>query len=173
MNKLLTVGVVVAVVFAGLAFFGVSDGVDGKDGFSAQPGPDHYDVQLFHAGQVDGGMYVATTSSGAGTLTASQLANRQGYTRYLDVNATDAVTLTFPATSTLTGFIPSVGDCANIMLENSGDSNLTLAAGTGMDLQEPDGQNVVIGTTNYAKLTFCRTNSSDMVLWADESIPAD
>ena len=50
---------------------------------------------------------------------------------------------------------------------------VTLAAGTGVDLQESDGQNVVIGINNYAWLTCFRELSSDIVCRVDETIPAD
>jgi len=172
MNRLLTGGVVIALALSGLAFFGVNDGVDGRDGrVGAQSGPDHYDLQVFNAGLVSGGNHFATSSSGAGTLVAGNLFNSQGYVRYMTIDATDAVTVTFPATSTLTSYIPATGDCADIVIENSGDSNLTLAGGTGMDIQEPDGQNVVIGTTNYALITLCRQLNRDILLVVDETIP--
>jgi len=49
----------------------------------------------------------------------------------------------------------------------------TIAAGTGIDLQEPDGQNVVIGINNYAFLTCFKEASTDIVCRVDETIPAD
>jgi len=42
-----------------------------------------------------------------------------------------------------------------------------------MDLQEPDGQNVVIGQNNYAWLTFVKQASGDVVVRVDETISAD
>lgn len=42
-----------------------------------------------------------------------------------------------------------------------------------MDLQVPDGQNVIIGPNNYAILTFYRRSDTDMVVVVDETIPAD
>ena len=49
----------------------------------------------------------------------------------------------------------------------------TIAAGTGIDLQEPDGQNVVVGPDNYAWLTCFREVSTNVVCRVDETIPAD
>ena len=181
MNKenLVVAGVVLALVFSGFALFGGVDGVGprgdkgdrGERGLGGSSGPEYYGLQVFYAGHVDGGLTFATTSSAVGTIVANDLVRREGYVRYWTVNAEDAVTVTFPATSTLTHFIPQSGMCTNIVIENSGDSNLTLAGGTGMDIQEPDGQNVIIGTTNYALVTLCRQANTDMLLVIDETIP--
>lgn len=169
MNKVLVVGVLVAVALSGLAFFGLEDGLDGRTG--AQAGPDHYDLQVFHSGQVDGGVAISTTTTGDTQLLSTQFVTRQGYVRYITFDADEATVATFPASSTMSHYIPNVGDCANIVLENSGDSNLTLAEGTGNDLQEPDGQDVVISANNYALLTLCRTSNTDILIVVDETIP--
>lgn len=139
--------------------------------FGAQSGPDHYNLQVFYAGQVDGGLAVSTTTLGNTPGDVTDLIRQGGYVRYLTINADEATTYTFPASSTLSHYIPQSGMCANVLLENSGDSNLTLAAGTGIDMQEPDGQNVVIGTTNFANLLLCRQANTDIVIIVDETIP--
>jgi hypothetical protein len=86
-----------------------------------------------------------------------------------------ALTVTLPATTTF----PLPGDAGAYrtwVIENpftAAATTTTIAAGTGIDLQEPDGQNVVIGINNYAFLTCFREASTDIVCRVDETIPAD
>ena len=68
------------------------------------------------------------------------------------------------------------GDYRTWVIENgytAAATTTTIAAGTGIDLQEPDGQNVVVGINNYAFLTCFREASTDIVCSFDETIPAD
>lgn len=141
--------------------------------FGGSAGPTHTVTQEFLAGHVEGGLYVSTTTTGVTNADPTFQVRRSGYVRYLNVNADEASTLTLPATTSLSSFVPETGQCFTQKLENSGDSNLTIGAGTGIDLQEPDGQNVVIGANNYANIEYCRTSNSDIVVTVDETIPAD
>jgi len=88
---------------------------------------------------------------------------------------TGNTTYTFGATSTWTSLIPSAGDMRTWIFRNATTSaiNATLAAGTGMDLQESDGQNVVIGQNNFAIVDCYRKTDTDVVCFVDETIPAD
>ena len=181
MNKenLVVAGVVLALVFSGFALFGGVDGVGpqgdkgdrGERGLGGTSGPEYYGLQLFNAGHVDGGLYVATTTIANQTGLVTEIIQRSGYVRYLDINADEATVYTFVASSSLTHFLPTVGSCWNMMIENSGDSTLTLAGGSGTILSEPDGQNVVIGVNNFAKVEFCRMNDTDFIVVVDELIP--
>ena len=106
----------------------------------------------------------------------SNTTNQDGLVQKVEkwtMNVDEASTVTLPATTSLTHFIPKAGMCWTAKWENSGDSNLTIAAGTGIDLQEPDGQNVIIGTTNFANVEYCRQANTDIVVTVTESIPAD
>lgn len=119
-----------------------------------------------------GGITSTTTALAASTLLATDIDEES----YVVVTPTGAAhTLTLPATSTLTNFAPNPGDFRTIIIENGATAatTTTIAAGAGMDLQEPDGQNVVIGQDNYAILTFYRQSNGDMVVTVDETIPAD
>ena len=115
----------------------------------------------------------ATTTVATATLLASSITDYS----YLAVTPADANTaLTLPATSTLSDLIPNAGQCYTIKLENVSSvaaTTTTIVAGAGMDLQEPDGQNVVIGGTSYANIEFCRRSDTDMVVTVDETIVAD
>lgn len=142
----------------------------------AQSGPDHYGVQYFHDGHLDGGVYKATTTAASATALVTDILTNEGYVRYWNMNVDNAATVTLPATSSLAHFIPDSGDCWLAKWENSGDSNLTVAAGTGIDLQEPDDTsdfNVVIGANGYANVEYCRTSNSDIVVTVMETSVAD
>jgi hypothetical protein len=175
----------VLVLAVGFVMLGIGqDGRDGRPGRDGQnggvgaaPGPEVYNSTYFRAGAIDGGRVVSTTTTGAVTIPGKDLVSRSGeYTRQLVVTPTGAsANVTLPATSTITNFIPNSGDCYVMKYENAATAatNTTIAAGTGMDLQEPDGQNVVIGQNNFANLEFCRKSNTDMVVTVDETIPAD
>lgn len=124
------------------------------------------------SGNLDVAKGVTTQSSSTNeTLTATQICD-YGYLAYTPIQS---LTLTLPATSTITSCLGTAGVSMSYIIENAATTtmNITLAAGTGMDLQEPDGQNVVIGQNNYAYLTFTKQSSGDIVVRVDETIPAD
>lgn len=120
-----------------------------------------------------GGAYYSTTTAAAATTLLATEMDDESYIQVIPTGA--AHTLTLPATSTLSNFAPNPGDFRTLIVENGATAatTTTIAAGTGMDLQEPDGQNVVIGQNNYAILTFYRQSNGDMVVTVDETIPAD
>lgn len=129
------------------------------------------DTNLQDLVQGGGSLAVSATT----TLTAAQVCDNS----VIEHNPTQAaVNLTLPATSTLfADCLDDVGDMKTILLYNSADAaeNITVVAGTGVDLQEPDGQNVVIGQNNYAMLTFVRLSDTtgEVMVMVDETIPAD
>lgn len=84
------------------------------------------------------------------------------------------VTLSLGASSSFPG-LPNPGDTRRLLIENAATvaTTTTIAGGTGIDLQEPDGQNVIIGQNNYAFITCFREASTDVVCSVDETIPAD
>jgi hypothetical protein len=123
-------------------------------------------------GEVLGGVGVDTQSSTTNeVLTASQICD-YSYLAYTPINA---LNLTLPATSTITSCLQTAGISKSFLIENAATTTnaITIVAGKGMDLQEPDGQNVVIGQNNYAWLTFVKQASGDVVVRVDETISAD
>lgn len=122
-----------------------------------------------------GGVVTLTPTSNAITMTEANLLAGNVFT-FTASSTMPALTVTLPATSTMTTFIPNAGDMHRFVIENpflAAATTTTIAAGAGIDLQEPDGQNVVIGITNYAWLTCYREASTDVVCSVDETIPAD
>lgn len=122
-----------------------------------------------------GGTVTITPTSDSVTLTQANLLAGNVIT-FTASTTMPALTVTLPATSTMTTLLASSGDTRSWMIENpftGSATTTTIAAGTGIDLQEPDGQNVVIGINNYAWLTCFREASTDVVCRVDETIPAD
>lgn len=92
-------------------------------------------VQTLDAGQLRS--YTNSTSTVATTQTLAQ-ADILNYDTVLFTPNTASVTLTLPATSTLTSYIPTAGDRAEQCWQNATTTagiNVTFAAGAGMDLQ--------------------------------------
>jgi len=102
----------------------------------------------------------ATTSVGAGTLTASSI-SKVG--TILSTN-TGALTLTLPASTTLTaaGFVPVAGDWHIYQIVNQGTGLLTLAGGTGTLLHTASSTKTVnIGGS--AELLCIRKTNTDII----------
>lgn len=81
-------------------------------------------------------------------------------------------TITFPATSTLTTFIPTAGDRADQCWFNSSTTaaaTFTFAAGTGIDLEvatstvQTGAFDLVLGADNMGCFTFLRKTNTDIV----------
>jgi hypothetical protein len=122
-----------------------------------------------------GGVVTVTPTSEAVTLTQEQLLSGNVIT-FAASTTQAALTVTLPATSTMTTLLPNAGDMRRWVIENpftAAATTTTIAAGTGIDLQETDGLNVVIGINNYAFVTCFREASTDVVCAINETIPAD
>lgn len=166
MNKTLSIVVgivaVLGLVLGGVAFVKSSKVVSTPVGAVSQP--DFYNEINAYSG-VRFSSTFATTSTGAGTLTASNIREK---TTILSTNA-GALTLTLPASTTLTSFIPKAGDRVSLVLVNQGTALLTLAGGTGTLLQTASSTKTVnIGGTTL--LNFVRKTNSDIVVHMSSAI---
>jgi hypothetical protein len=120
-----------------------------------------------------GGAYTSISTTSA-TYTLSVREFKSSVIDIESMPTSAALTLSLPATST--GAYPGVGKSVDFIVKNShtaAATTTTIAAGTGVDLQEPDGQNVVIGIANYAYITCTTLDTTDTVCRVDETIPAD
>ena len=126
--------------------------------------PDVYQYTGFYDGLKYSSTF-ATTSTGSGTLTASNISKA---TTILSTNA-GALTLTFPASTSLTSFLPKAGDRAEIVLVNQGTTLLTLAGSTGTLLQTASSTKTVnIGGS--ARLNIVRKTNSDFIVQMSPAI---
>lgn len=122
-----------------------------------------------------GGVLNISTTNAARTLTQAEMLA----SNVIEIESTAtgaALTLTLPATSTMSTLIGTAGNVREWIIENNhtaAATTTTVAAGTGIDLLEPDGQNVVIGINNTATLKCWRKETTDVGCIVDETIPAD
>lgn len=171
-NLVITIVGILGAIVIGLVLFG---GVTKNEvSVGATPGTDFYDLVFFRGGLTDGGgVYATTTTVATETLSANVL-RKNKVIRFLGSATAAAMTATLPASTTFP--LDKAGDYRTWVIENgytAAATTTTIAAGDGVDLQEPDGQNVVIGINNYAFLTCFKEASSDIVCSVDETIPAD
>lgn len=121
-----------------------------------------------------GSVYSGTTTPSASfTLVAADLCDNS----YIGITPSAVINMTLPATTTLfADCLTANGDFIDVVFGNNSATTATtttIVAGTGIDLQEPDGQNVVIGGLNYAQIRIMRISSTEAVAFIDETIPAD
>lgn len=172
MKAILTSSLIAAVIATG-ALFLVSGA--SKEVSLAGVSPDVYGYFNVHGAFTQGGgVKTVTPTSATVALTGADLRDANVIT-FTASSTMPALTATLPASSTIP-LSAEAGSYRSWVIENpflGAATTTTIAAGTGIDLQEPDGQNVVIGIDNYAWLTCFREASTDVVCRVDESIPAD
>src|SRR3990167_5863849 len=80
------------------------------DGIGASSGPDHYNLEQFFGGRIDG-TQVATSSEGSPTITAGEFRNwvKSSVVSY-SPGLVAGGTITFPASSTISDVVPRAGD---------------------------------------------------------------
>lgn len=116
---------------------------------------------------------VTVLSAGATTTSAAEVCDSNVI--QLDAQAS-AITLTLPTVAEIfADCATAAGDHIGFVLENttSGTGTITVAIGTGMDLQEPDGQNVVIDPDNMGFIDMYVLSGTTAIVRVDETIPAD
>lgn len=127
---------------------------------------------------VGGDACTLTDADGGAVSLTQELLNRCSYITMAGGGAgQEVIQLTPVATSSLTTFIPTAGQCKSIMYDAS-----ALAAGTttthtataGHILVAPSTADDVIDGGEYSKMTFCRRPDTD-ITWSldDEEVDAD
>ena len=142
----------------------------------AIPGADVFQRMKFHKGYERGGSYLSTTTAiSAYTLLASTLA---GDMYYMSWTPNLDITLTLPASSTMRNLLGmNPGATREYILYNASTtvaSTITLAAGTGIDLQKnEDTANLATAGTSMTKITFIRKVGSDIMVAMEQYDVAD
>lgn len=143
----------------------------------ASSGPDHYNLEYFLNGSVQGGdliTYTATTSESAVTMPIAWLKASQ-----IDMAAVNgvAINLTTPSTTTLVSLLPRIGDSKTIYFRNlnAAATTTTIVAGAGVDLRisENTGADVIIAGLQNAKITFQRLSSSVVSALVEKDVVGD
>jgi len=148
--------------------------------FGAFPGGDIYNRVNMHAGFQSGGDTWATTSTASAyTLQTDDMG---GDITYISWTPSATTTLTFMATTSSAMYaldIPNTGDKREYIMYNThatvaDDITITLAAGTGIDLQyNEDSADLAIVPTSSAKLTLIRKADSDVMVIFEQFDVAD
>ena len=171
-DKLVVIGVVLALVLSGFAFFnGGKDGRDGLDGIGGASGPYHTEHQIFASTFTSGGIVTATTTIDTTiTLDASHL--RQGVS-LMSMNIGVDATITTMASTSAPFVGMRAGESFTVYFFNASTtagSVATFAAGTGVDLQKDNGGAVTVGGQDVARLTFLKKADSDVIMWIESGI---
>lgn len=101
-------------------------------------------VGYFGNGVQEGGLATSATASTTVNLTAAQIASSSVIAI---VASSSATTVNFPASSTLTTFLPNAGDMTQLVIWSSSStaSTITFAGGTGTTLQKATSSALIIG----------------------------
>lgn len=131
----LTVAVVIAI--AGL-FLPVGNTVIERV-LGSNAGPDHYDLQSFQGGLVERNYFATSTTATTQTFAARDIAPGGALYSTLAVTPnTGDITITLPASSTMSSVLPVAGMSATQCWYNASTTagiDITIAAGTGIDLE--------------------------------------
>lgn len=135
----------------------------------AIPGPDVFNHMTFNQGFTKGGNVVATTSAvTAYTLAPNEWNERTSYVSW--TSDRPALTLTTMASSSAPFVNLGVGESFSTYFYSAtttAAATITFAAGTGVDLQEDEGETVIINGLEVARLTFLKKDNSDVILWVE------
>lgn len=172
-DKVIIGGVIAALILGTLGFFNAGpqgiQGLDGRDAVGGSAGPEHLVHQVFRAGYTKGGTLVATTSTAAAyTLAANEWTNETGYVSWLNnVNAVDIAITTMASTSApLVGLL--AGQSIEILFYNASTTGtITFVEGTGIDLQEDEGETVIVDGLEVARITFLKKVDLDVIMWVE------
>jgi len=174
--KTIIISVVLAVALSvGAVMVLAPKSENGMPNLGALSGPDVYSYLFVHgAFSQGGGVSTATPDDATYTFSGGDMSTNNVLT-FVASTTMPALTATLPASTTFP-LSSEAGAYRSWVIVNpflAAATTTTIAAGTGIDLQEPDGQNVVIGINNFAWLTCFRMASTDIVCSVDETIPAD
>lgn len=164
--KTITTVAVSVVMSLVLAFFVLGVG----KGTGAAAGPTLYENIQFLNGFTKNGPRVATTTTAADTAVTmtTQLLDKD--VSYISYNPGANTTLTTMASTAAPFSNLAVGETLEVLFYNATSSTgttITFAAGTGVDLQEDEGETVVVNGLEVARLTFVKKANTDVIAWVE------
>lgn len=138
----------------------------------AAPGMDvNYPIEL-HDGLTQSSLLATSTTGTATTLREKDLLNKDTIS-YATVNVS-GTTLTLPSSSTITSMVKTSGAKQTTCIYNatSTAANITIAAGTGIDLISAT-SSLTIGSNKHGCLTFIRQADRDITAIWEKYFDAD
>lgn len=182
-NKTYIVALIVVAIIAISSFFvgqpAVVVNVPESTKLGVAGGPEYTDMQYFYGGVGFGGECFSTSTTG--TLTARVLKDN-GCIRIAPAGAGQAaLSLTLPATTTMSSVLPKAGVCRDWFIDADGvaaATTTTILAGTGNVVIGLDatGQGTgadVIDGDEMGTLRLCRLTNGDIAAYVQEYIHAD
>lgn len=132
-------------------------------------------LETTNAGTLNSYTNSTSTTATTYTLLQSDIAN---YDSVLMTPNTGALTLTLPATSTITTFIPTAGDMVRQCWSNATSTaaaTITFAAGTGIDIATSSSTptDLTFSANNAACLEYVRKKNTDIHVLMTEFMDAD
>lgn len=167
MKKIISiVAVLVLIVAGGIGAYALIKSESPANSYASVAGPDNYNHLNFYLNHTDGG-YVATSSA----VTAQPLAskNLMDVSMILYTPNVLSNTLTLPASSTLSSFVPKVGDTQTVSLCNASTTagvSFTVAFGTGL-IPNLATSTLTVNSNRCATLTFQRKLNQDINTFFD------
>lgn len=164
--------VVLSLVLGALIYTGTPgpQGPQGDPGVGAASGPEHYVHQRFYSGASFGDETYATSSTAAAyTLTTTEFPDNRRY-GYVSWTPNVSTTLTTMASTSAPLSNLKTGEYYTVLFYNASSTaaaTATFAAGTGVDLQEDEGETVVVNGLEIARLTFLKKADTDVILWVE------
>jgi hypothetical protein len=128
---------------------------DAEPSLGAVSGPDVYTYWNVHGVLTQGGGVFATTSAGASTLSAADIASKNVVER----SGTGALTLTLPASTTITG-INDAGQVRTIYVFNAGSGSITVAGGSGTLLESASTTAII--ANGFGRIDLVRKANTDI-----------
>jgi len=121
-------------------------------------GPTHYFKQEFLGGTMYNNTYSSSTLATTMTLRTSDL---QDYDTWFITPNTGNLVYTFPASSTMSSFLPNAGDRKDLWVYNASTTSgvsISFVAGTGWDLETASSTylDFVINSDDWGRMTLVR-----------------
>ncbi len=137
--------------------------------FGALTSPTLFDHIEFKESFTKGGNAVATTTVDA-TIVLGTGHRFDRTVSSLEMNIGVNATVTTMASTTAPLSNLAVGESLEVLFYNASTtagSTATFAAGTGVDLQEDEGETVIVNGLEVARLTFLKKQDTDVILWVE------
>jgi len=160
-------------IIVGFAFFGGKTTIE----YGASSGPDHYNLESFYAGLIDGGEITTLTTATTTSITAKQVCVSSVIN--FPANASEGIaSTTFPGAAAINAQCLMVNGASKTFLFRNTSAAasttvLVVASTTSDTLLMPSGATSTIAGAESALVTFLRTAATTIVINISELVDAD